>query len=165
LRRPDGRQRLDERTVGDHGLVVDRLGELEDLEQVERAGGEDGQTMGPLGVRAAVGELVLHALEVGAQRYTGVVVQRLVLAYEARGAIEDRAHFGATRGRRGELARVEIEEERDDLALAGARSGQPPKAFARDVIGLHARGATPAGGLIRRTEPWACVVWAPLPSP
>ena len=49
----DGRQRLDEGRVGEHRVVFDGLRQLEDLEQVERARGEDRQAVRALGVQAA----------------------------------------------------------------------------------------------------------------
>ena len=76
LGRADGRQRLDEGGVGDHRVVVDGLGELEDLEEVGGARGEDGQAVGALGVQAAAAELGLDALEVGAQRRARGVAER-----------------------------------------------------------------------------------------
>ena len=153
LGRPDGRKRLDEGRVGDHRLVLDGLGELEDLEEVGGARGEDGQPVGALGVEAAAAELGLHALEVGAQRGALGVRQRPVLADQAAGAVQQRTHLGAAcRGGR-ELARIEVEEEREDLALAGADARELAEALAGDVVGLHATDRIQAGrALWRRRE-------------
>ena len=138
---PDGRQRLDERGVGDHRVVVDGLGEPEDLEEVGGAGGEDRQAVGAPGVQAAAAELGLHALEVGAQRrarraWPSASSSRIRRA--ARSSTERTSVLRAGGGR--ELARVEVEEEREHLGLAGADAREAAQALVGDVVGLH--GAT-----------------------
>jgi hypothetical protein len=134
----DGRQRLDERPVGDHRVVLDRLGQLEHLEQVEGARGEDGQATGALGVPAAVTELPLEALEVGTQRRLRAVAEPVVVAHPAGCSVQARAHLGAA-GRRGrEFARIEVDEERKDLCVASADHREAAQALGSDVVGLHA---------------------------
>ena len=81
-----------------------------------------------------------------------------LLADEAPGAVEDRAHLGAPRRRRGELARVEVEEEGEHLRVADAGFGQPAQAITGDVVGLHECDTTPAAHWVRRGE-------EPIPRP
>src|SRR5919107_1942609 len=72
-------------------------------------------------------------------------VRRLtMIAHEAARPVDDRAHLGLAGRRRGELARVEVDEEGEHLRVARARFGQPPQAVAGDVVGLHESDTTPA---------------------
>ena len=114
----------------------------ESLSTSKRSAALEAKTARPCAPRASspAAELGLHALEVGAQRGARLVVERLVLADQARRAIEDRADLGAARRGGRELARVEAEEEREHLGLAGADAREAAQALVGDVVGLH--GAT-----------------------
>ena len=80
-----------------------------------------------------------HALDVGPQRLALVVLERLDLVDLVRRRGHDRVDLGRARGGRGELARVEVEEDREDQAALGAQLGQPAQAPARDRVGCHRR--------------------------
>jgi hypothetical protein len=118
--------------------VVDRLGELEDLEQAGGRAAEHRQPTRALGLEA-VAQLAAQAIEVGLQRLALGVVEALVLLGQPRRPVQQRAHLGAPRGRRRELARIQVHEEREHLRAAGARLGQPAQALAGDVVSLHGR--------------------------
>ena len=125
-------------SVGEHGVVFDGLRQLEDLEQLEGARGEDRQAVRALGVQAAGAELGLEALEVGAQRRLRGVAETVLVAHPARRSIEQRAHLGAARRGGRELARIEVDEQRQHLGVARADPREATQALGGDVVGLHA---------------------------
>jgi hypothetical protein len=146
----DGRQRGEVRAVGDDRLVVDRLGEAQHLEEAGGAAGEDRHAVRALRP-GAVAELCGDALEIALQGLLLLVRELLgLLAHEAPGAVEQRADLGAAGRRRRELARVEVEEEGEDLRAADVDFGEPAQAIPGDVVGLHESDTTPAAHRVRR---------------
>jgi hypothetical protein len=105
---------------------------------------EDGEAVRALRA-GAVADLGLDALEVRAQRLLLLVVEALgLLLHESPGAIEEGADLGAAGRRRGELPRVEVEEQGEHLRAPHVGLGEPAQAVAGDVVGLHESDTTPA---------------------
>ncbi len=147
-----GHQRLDVRGAVEHHRGLDGAAEPDDLEQVGGRAGVHGDGARPV-LRDVSGlERLAHALDVALERLALVVVEPFGLFGTVRGLGEDRRDRGRTRGRRGELGRVEVQEHGQDAAALRAYVGEPTQLVAGDRVGCHGgrlpslcRGRTPAG--------------------
>jgi hypothetical protein len=77
------------------------------------------------------------ALDVGAQRLPRAVLEPFGLVDLARRRGDDGVDLCRARGGRRELARVEVEEDGEDLPAVRAQLGQAAQAPARDRVGCH----------------------------
>ena len=147
-----GDQRLDVRRALEHDGGVDRAAEPDDLEQVGGPAGVHGD-----GARAVLRDVaglqrLAHALDVRLQRLALVVVEPFGLLDAVRGLGEDRGDRRRSGRRRGELGRIEVQEDGQDAAALRLDVGEPAQLVAGDRVGCHegrlpslCRGGTPVG--------------------
>ena len=108
------------------------------------AAGVDREALGAVLGEVAAGEDLAHALDVRLERLQLLVVEPARGLVRLVGGLGQ--HGGGLRGARrggGELAGIEVEEDREDEASLGVDLGEPAQAPARDRVGGHVVAATP----------------------
>ena len=143
-------QRLDARVVVDDRARLDRVRQPDDLEHAGGTAGEHRQAVRSVGRDVRPAQHVAHALDVRAEREARLVVESVGLLDLARRGGHDRVQLGGARGRRGELARVEVEEDGEDHGALRAQLGEPAEAPGRDGVCHNARATLPPQGPNRR---------------
>ena len=122
--------------LADLDARVHGLGQLDRREQVERVRGVEGERAGAVDVEVLVAEEALQPLPVRRERQLRLV--GALLPADRRVEIrEQRRDLARARGRQGELRRIEVQDEGDDDGLRRLHLGERAQGVIGELIGPH----------------------------